>query len=282
MRIAVTLLIALLLCWLPAYAAANPELDRIYQLDATGSIEIGPDGRVVHYQLDKGQPAPIEQALARNIAQWRFEPILVDGKPVIAKTGLRISLEALPTAEEDYELRIGGVWFGAPGRNAHNMRPPRYPEAAISSGVGGQVVLVLELDKAGNVLRTHVEQVSLDQAYRTEALADRFRRLFADVSVKTAMRWTFDMNETLGGEPVGASIRVPVSFSLSDGPLRGGNSNVWQRYIPGPRTPAPWLVGDKAIDRALAQRDTRELRDDDVQSLDSRFRPLQQLVGSKL
>jgi hypothetical protein len=107
MRLSAVILAIMMACIWPVQAMEKPA--PVYEIDASGAIEIGPDGQVVRHELDKGQPAAIEQALARNIEQWRFEPIVVDDKPVIAKTRMRLAIEALPTANEDYQLRIRGV-----------------------------------------------------------------------------------------------------------------------------------------------------------------------------
>ena len=83
-----------------------------YEITASGDLEIGPDGRVHHYELDQSQPAPIEAALAKGIAQWRFAPVLVEGRPVIAVTRMRMRIAAEPIASGGYQLRVRNVWFG--------------------------------------------------------------------------------------------------------------------------------------------------------------------------
>lgn len=275
MRLSAVILAIMMACIWPVQAVEKPA--PVYGIDATGTIEIGPDGQVVRHQLDKGQPAAIEQALARNIGQWRFEPIVVDGKPVIARTRMRLAIEALPTVSEDYQLRIRGVWFGEPGRSAHDMRPPPYPRDAVYAGIGAKVVLVLQLDGQGKVQQVHAEQVSLDRLTRSESQAERWRGMFARTSIETAARWKFNISETLAGQPIGTSVRVPVTFSLTEGSRREGPDNVWHSYVPGPRVPAPWIV-----DTGVASQDVDSLKDGDVQALDSHFKLRNDLVGSLL
>ncbi|MGQ4582353.1 hypothetical protein [Lysobacter sp. F60174L2] len=246
----------------------------IYEITATGDIEIGPDGRVHHYELDKGQTPVIEQALARNIEQWRFEPILVDGRPVIGATRMRISINAEPTATGDYQLRVNDVWFGEPSRSAHDLSPPRYPVEALRSNMGAKVVLVLKLDDQGKVIRVHPEQVSLDRGVRNERSAERWRDLFAEASVDVAKHWTFNINETVGGKPVGVSVRIPVTYSLNDGYGRFTVENTWRQYLPGPRHPAPWVT-----ESAVAATDGMSLKDGQVQPINSRFQLATEVVG---
>lgn len=249
----------------------------VYEIDASGTIEIGPDGRVFDHQLDKSQPGAIGQALARSIEQWRFEPILVDGKPVIAKTSMRLAIEALPIADDNYQLSIRGVWFGEPRRSAHDMMPPRYPRDAVSAGIGAKVVLVLQMDEKGEVQRVHVEQVNLDRVARSDFDADRWRDSFAKTSLATASRWKFDITEVIAGEPIGTTVRVPVTFNLTSGSSRRGVDNTWHSYLPGPRVPAPWIV-----DTAVASQPPGSLKDGEVRALDSRFKLKNDLVGSLL
>ena len=269
-----------MMCFGPV--VAKEKAAAVYALHTTGTIEIGPDGHVLRHTLDKGQPAAIENALGRSIQQWRFEPILVDGKPVIAKTRMRLSIEALPTPGEDYQLRVGGVWFGEPERNSQHMTPPRYPEDLARAGIGAKALLVLQLDAQGAVQRVHAEQVSLDQDVRPVSQAERWRDMFAKVSISAASKWKFDINEALAGQAIGTSIQVPVEFFLGDPVARGNadpGANQWRSYIPGPRVRAPWL-DETAV--AVRDEDVDQMKDGDVRSLASHFQLKNEVVGSLL
>ena len=262
---------------LPMYAEEAPTSQEAtrptYQITATGDIEIGPDGRVHRYELDKGQPAAIEQALARSIAQWRFEPVLVEGRPVIAATRMRISLSAEPRASGGYLLRVGGVGFGEPRPAPSGMIPPQYPREAMRAGIGAHVVMVIKLDDHGKAVRVHAEQVSLDRPLRNERLTEKWRKVFAEASADVASRWSFQVNETIDGKLVGATIRVPITYSLGEG---GTSDNAWQGYLPGPVQPVPWPEeGAIAVER-------RQLKNGEVQSLSSRVRLTPGVVGSVL
>ena len=261
---------------------AKEKVAPVYALQATGTIQIGPDGQVAEYTLDKGQPAAIENALGRSIQSWRFEPILVDGEPVIAKTRMRLSIEALPTSGQDYQLRVGGVWFGEPERSSRHMTPPRYPEGLARAGIGAKAVLVLQLDAQGVVKQVHAEQVSLDQDVRPASQAERLRDMFAKVSISAARKWKFDINEVVAGKAIGTSVQVPVEFFLSDPVARRNEdpgANQWRSYIPGPRVRAPWL-DETAV--AAGEEDVEQLKDGDVRSLASQFQLKDEVVGSLL
>lgn len=81
-----------------------------------------------------------------------------------------------------------------------SMNPPRYPPAAARSGIEGTVVLVVDIDAAGNVTN-----VAVDRSSRNRDL-DR-------AAMDQARRWRFHpaIEE---GQPAPARIRVPVDFSL--------------------------------------------------------------------
>ena len=251
---------------------ATPTVAPTYEITASGDLEIGPDGRVHHYELDHKQPAPIEAALAKGIAQWRFVPVLVEGRPVIAVTRMRMRIAAEPIGSGGYQLRVRNVWFGEPSRSERDRNPPSYPLGALHAGMGAKVLLVLKLDEHGKVARVHTEQVSLDHRTRSKRAAKRWREMFADASTQAARRWKFDINEIVNGEPVGTSVRVPVGFYIG-----GRATNSWNSYLPGPRHPIPWVT-----DEALAATGGMALEDGEVQPLNSRFRLSTKVVGTLL
>lgn len=266
MKRIIALLLAGLLTSLPALSQSTVE----YSLDATGTIEIGPDGAVLDYRLDKGQTPAVAAALDQSIRGWRFEPILQDGRAVIATTRMRLALVATPVGAGDYGLKVANVWFGEPDRKIMPA-PPRYPHAAVRNGVAARVVLVLRLDDRGNVTDVHTEQVSLNISQPEGIRVERWRRTFEEATVAKARTWKFAITELVDGQPARhTSVRVPVEFAQG----RPGD-NHWRGFVPGPRHPIPW--GDPS----LAGLDPA-LGNDDLQPLDSRFKLATPLVGTML
>ncbi|MEO6169794.1 MAG: hypothetical protein ABIO84_02485, partial [Lysobacter sp.] len=187
-----------------------------------------------------------------------------------------------PTPGEDYQLRVGGVWFGEPERSSRFMTPPRYPEGMAREGIGAKAVLVLQLDAAGDVMQVHAEQVSLDRDVRPVSQAERVREAFAKASITAARKWKFGINEVLAGRTIGTSVQVPVEFFLTDSVARRNEdpgANQWRSYIPGPRVRAPWLE-ETAV--AARDEDVDQLKDGDVRSLASHFQLKNEVVGSLL
>lgn len=264
------LVIAAMACGAATHAAEQPA--PVYEVTLEGDIEIGPDGNVQHHAFDSGQPEVIEKALARRIQSWKFQPVVVDGHPVIAATRLRVALSARQVDGGDYQLRVEDVWFGEPGGDAKSRQPPRYPTSALRAGMGAKIVLALKLDAQGRVTRVHTEQASLSQPVRSERRAEQWREMFARTSEEAAKRWKFDITESLGGSPVGTSVRIPVTFQFGN---PGGAR--WHALVPGPRHPIPWVT-----DASVAATDVDGLEDGQVQPLESHFRLESEVVGTLL
>lgn len=260
----------LVLLWPLAGNAARPL--PMYELQVEGRIAIGPDGAVRDYTLQSKLAPEIAAVVDRRVREWKFEPILLDGKPVIAETTMRLALLATPQDADRYALTIQNVWFGTPGRTG-TMTPPRYPKDAVYAGLGAKVILVLRLDPKGNVVDVVPEQTSLT-ASGSERVAASWRQVFERASIAAAKKWKFDVTETIGGQPVESSIRVPVVYTLGN----AGDTGQWKAFVPGPVRPVPW-VGPETV---ASQADRDRLGDGDMQPLDSRFRLREGVVGTAL
>lgn len=253
---------------LGAGAAQAADNDAEFVLQAIGTIEVSPDGSVLDYTLETELDPQVASLVNRTVRSWVFEPVIEDGRPVIATTRMRLDLEALPSDGDGFLLRVSDVVFGEP--ESRDNRPPEYPRNALDENVGAMVTLLLRLDGAGQVEEVHVEQVSL-----TDSMGKRgefLRARFAEVSRRTALDWTYEINEIVDGDPEPMTVRVPVEFQMV-------NANGWserREYIPGPVHPDPWkeLDADGQPKRALAQGD--------VQPLDSRVALKNDVIGSIL
>lgn len=269
LRILCTLLV-LLLAW---PATAQRPIHAEYVLDVTGDIEIAPDGSVHSYAFDPGLSPEVAKVVGGSVNDWRFEPIAIEGRPVIAKTRMRLSLRAVPVAEE-FRLQVSNVWFGEPERR-HQMAPPRYPADAARIGLGARVVLVLKLDAEGNVDRVHPEQISLAARAPNEKIAERWRRRFEQSSAAAARQWEFSVSEIIDGKPVGTTVRVPVEYVIATSRNR---DDTWRAFLPGPKRPVPWVT-----DSSIAGVDrSSELAEGGLQPLESRFKLQTDVVGTTL
>lgn len=241
-----------------------------FELTAVGTIEVAPDGSVHAYDLETKLGSDVETLVERTVRTWRFEPVLVDGRAVIAKTRMRLELVAEPV-DDGYALRVDDVFFGSV--DARNNTPPTFPTTPLREGVGARVILVLQLDATGKVAQIHVEQVSLTKnaGWRAKALQAHF----IAASRRAAATWTYNIEEFVDGEPAPTTlVRVPIEYSLRE----SGGWTERQAYVPGPIHPMPWADTDEGI----TQEQLDGLAQGDAQPLGSRVRLKDDVVGSVL
>jgi len=214
----------------------------------TGTIVVAPDGSVRSYAIDQAEKLPpvVTGLLAKNIPQWKFEPILLDGKPVAAKAKMSLRLVAKPVGDDNYSIGISGTQFGqqVPGESItyKDQVRPMYPPQAIRDRVSGTVYLVLRVGRQGQVQEAEAEQVNLVLVDSDKEMG-RWRKVLADSALAAARKWTFNL-PTSGGHVNDQYwvARVPVTYNLRRlGEIRGDGYGEWQPYVPGPRQPVPWI-----------------------------------------
>ncbi|MFK2917773.1 energy transducer TonB [Dyella koreensis] len=217
----------------------------------TGWVVVGTDGRTQSHVLDKVEKLPPEvvDLIRRASATWRFEPVMLDGKPVVAKA--KMSLRVVAKREDNssnFVVRVAGATFGDPGAEEDSdsvrfkdRRAPKYPELALRARVSGTVFLLARIDRSGKVADVDAEQVNLD-VVDTDKGMQTWRRILAEASVRAARQWTYDL-PTSGPHANDDSwiVRVPVVFhmvmpNVSESAYYGQ----WQAYVPGPKEPIPW------------------------------------------
>lgn len=243
----------------------------VYQRAITGDIVIGPDGHVRDYKLKNEEITPaVADVIDRSILKWRFEPILVDGKPVNAKTSLQINIQAEPVGN-DYRVKLSGVSFGAPTRDLSNLKPPKYPWLAQQAGIEALVVLVLRLDANGQVTDLYPERTSLSGT-GPDKIVQQWRTMFENNAMAVARKWNFEIKEALEGKPAAVSaVRIPIEYRLT-------GLDKWQAMIPvgGPSRIPSW---GRSWQPEPAQA---VLRNGEAQSLTSNFKLKDALVGTYL
>jgi len=258
--------------------AAAADTAPVLEMSADGEVQIATDGSVSDYRL-RSQLAPaVADLVDRNVRGWTFEPVIIDGAAVVAKTAMHLGLKAEPVDGKDgYRMRITEVRFGEPQRNA-KTRPPHYPEDAVHAHLGAKVLLAIRLDANGQVLDAQAYQVNLDARTRSEAEAERWRRIFERASLAAAKDWHYDMSETVNGKPIGTNAIVPVVFTLHELGTPVPSADKWRAFIPGPVHPAPWMNEHSLADN----RDFSALPEDKAVSLDSHFHLKNDVIGKVL
>lgn len=266
------LLVLILSLTATAVSAEKPAQQ--YELEAYGKIEIGPDGTVHKLELDNSLPKAVRHLIDANVAKWRFEPILVDGRAVIASTRVSLDLVAKPVGNDEYQMSVAKVFFGAPDADKKN-KLPLYPRRAVKTRLEARVLLELKLDAEGRVVGAHPYQTSLSRV-EIPLVARGLRRLFEEASVEAAKTWRYELTEIVDGRPTESYVVVPISYKIYEG-SNHEHSGQWQAFFPGPVTPAPWSAA-----RELAESDTNTLDDGVAMSLDSRFKLLSDVEGKAL
>lgn len=217
-----SLVLMLTLLFSGSVLAADSE--RVYAASTTGELVVDTEGRVIKVTLDhKALGAEVIASFERLVRDWRFEPVLIDGKAVVARAGVRLDmrLKTVP-GSESLTLEVRSVWFGEPpgAGNAESdqrvadagpalkLTPPSYPSAALFSGVGGNVSLLVRIDGAGRVteVATHSVELLGGQEF-SERMVARHGRSLMKAAEKAARTWS------LPGLGAG-TVKVPVRFRV--------------------------------------------------------------------
>jgi len=247
------LLLGLLcLCLSSAVLAYGPNAVRKRveaSLLVSGSIVVATDGSVSDCAIDQPDKLPpgVIDLVKKTSVSWKFEPVLIDGRPSIAKATMNLRVVAKKQDGEAYAISIRSAHFGEDDRpkalsNKKRFVFPKYPIDAIRNRVAGTVYLALLINAQGQVADVEAEQVNLNVVL-SDAGMDHWRRILADAAREAAKQWTF--NTPTSGPYAHADhwvVRAPVNFSLDDVAHPASNGyGKWDVYIPGPMQSVPWL-----------------------------------------
>ncbi len=229
-------------------AAARKQLES--SLQVSGTITIARDGSVQSHRLDPGAPlgGELTRFLDASIGKWRFEPVLVDGRVVIAKVPMHLRLIAKAAGDGRSSISIASTYFGSSDEVAATdhprsakLAPPKFPQDALSMGGKGTVYLIVQVGRDGKVANVDAEQVNLRVLGNAREM-DALRKSFTTAAVRAGKQWTFVIPTT--GESAKEEawlVRVPVDFMLTEQGQKPGKRVGWDTYIPGPRnTGVPW------------------------------------------
>lgn len=216
-----------------------------------GSIVLAQDGTVQAAVVDTPEKygQPIADLVHKAALQWRFQPVLRDGAPVVAKSSMHVRVVLSRTPDGNYSARIKGATFGdskvgstdtVRGAEINKKIPPKYPEAAIRGRVQGTVYLALRVDRSGRVVDAVAEQVNL-RNNGPDRVVRKFREVLAESALKVARQWRYEIPTT---GPLATqeswTVHVPVNYALASANAPQPD-RTWVSYIPGPFTPAPWV-----------------------------------------
>lgn len=256
-------LASIAICLLLACAASVGAADLGKNFEAsmvvTGTITVNPDGGVQDYALHEQDKLPpgVIKVIEQTASNWRFEPVLVDGKPVAAKTQMSMRVVARPIDDQHATLRVSGALFGTDTSQARSLPEcangacltivkrlaPKYPVAALRESVSGIVYVVQEIGRDGRVERQAIRQVNLRNRGNAAELR-RYAKTLGYASLAVARDWTYQVPTT--GEQAKRDhwiVTVPVNYTIN-GVYGYGQ---WDPYIPGPVQDVSWANGAKRV-----------------------------------
>lgn len=244
-----------------AAAALPPPPPRKVALEAsmlvTGEITVDVEGRVQAYQLDDADKLPgnVRSLVERQARAWRFEPNLVDGRPVSIRNRMGLLLRATPQEDGNYLMRLEDAGFYPMRDEGYDvavvaMAPPEYPPVAARAGISGTVYLLLRLGADGAVEDVATEQVNLRAALSSLEMKHG-REVLARSAAQAARRWRFSLPQRgeAATRPQPWVMRVPVNFTLD----KAWEYGKWDLYVAGPREQRPaWAEDDGVAPEVLA------------------------------
>ncbi len=217
-----------------------------------GTIVLARDGTVQTAVVDDADKygRPIADMVRKMALQWRFQPVLRDGQPVLAKASMHVRVVLKRMPDGNYSARVKGATFGDNDPNdtgtLHNAEgiqriAPKYPEAAIRARVQGTVYMALHVDRSGRVTEAVAEQANLGNTGR-DRVVQRYRDVLAKAALTAARQWTYAIPTTGKlAKQDSWTARVPANFYLKEIAMPTP-APTWQTYVPGPYTPAPWVA----------------------------------------
>jgi len=234
-----------------------------------GDVAIDTEGEVLDYRLETELQPELKALLDKAIPRWLFHPVVVDGKAIPARTGMRITL-AGTKVEGGYRISIDNVTFRnssgveakdrqvragladdlpvdivLKSRRRGSIAYPRY-------AVNGQTVVYVRVSPDGKVEEATAVQSSLLNAAGTPEELARARAAMEANAVKGIRTWTFDVKVN-AADPTPADftgyIRVDWVLPGTSGAHAFERTGEWQLENRGPYRTAGWLRGYE-----LAQR----------------------------
>jgi len=161
---------------------------------------VNTDGSVSDVRVTKPLYSLIDEASAKALQQWRFEPAMKDGKPVRAIVEVEMTFA---TTRREPRLDSPGVYKigvdGVTGPTVMVEVKPSYTQAARDAGIQGIVTVESVIQPDGSVGDLRVTK-PLDPGLDVEA-------------VNALRKWKFSP-ATKGGKPVPVQVFVELTFTL--------------------------------------------------------------------
>ncbi len=229
--------------------AAAPSFVRsadVYLANTSGTITVAPDGSVAEVQIAESFGEGIDEPLRKRIKAWRFEPVMLEGRPITAIAHMDLTLRAdiADTIVEGIRI-IRADFVDSPelrqaDARRRSVKPPSYPKSALRHGFGAQLMLVVEVDEVGRVKNSAALSGWLTGPKARARQQEQVMRSFVNASQRAVMTWQLPV-PTASDSNV---YRIPISFRIDDA--------TWSPAYWIEQAPAAWMVtGDSSKIAAL-------------------------------
>ncbi|MFT4198827.1 MAG: hypothetical protein QM601_13160 [Pseudoxanthomonas sp.] len=262
------LLTAMLLLGLGWSAAACADELR---MAVTGEVGIDPQGNVFAVDIQTVVTPAVHDLLEKTVRQWKFEPVVQDGKAVYAKSLMHLDLLA-KKVDSGYQLQVDGVRFCA-SRRALAMQPSSYPREAARARVMADVLVAVRVDAGGQVVDAVATQVAFPQRGIGPSQAASWSKTFAKAAVEAARNWRYAPADVAAGDLADATLIVPVTYRVD---AASASTEGWRNLPNVISTPIPWLPA------AAQSFDATGLRQGEALALQSNIALKTPVVGQAL
>lgn len=237
-----------------------------------GWIEVGPDGRVAGYEAITTLGEPLASRLRSMVEAFRFEPVLVDGRPVLARARMRLALVASELPDRSLRVAVENVTFPDPDGTERPADAPvltvarrtavRYPEAVAGTGLCARVLVAVQANPDGSLREVGVRQSALLHARGSERQVQDALAHFENAALQGISRWQLAVanpeKRALTADVLTGL--VAVEFQVDGGPEPRPGTWAWETR--SARRDAVWLdarlaarlpgVGDVSGQEAMA------------------------------
>jgi hypothetical protein len=234
------LLLLLALILLPC----SPLLAReagVWLAEGKARLSIETDGHVSAVELDESFGREIDARLRERIAEWRFRPVLIDGRAVPVSAHAQLRLRAVFDGSKQGEVSIIAAQFVDPpealaDHPSRGWTAPGYPRRAIQSGHGAMVTMKVEVDEQGRVLNVGGESSWLTGPATSERHARDLMQRFVLASRKAVQRWQMPTPAETGSR----FYTIPIHFRT------GQARSPWLPVQWVQLQPEPWMLAADA------------------------------------
>ncbi len=193
----------------PAY----PQIARQARVEGTVIVEAKADeqGNVVEARVLRSIPI-LDQAAIEAVKQWKYEPLLIDGKPrkVIFTVTVRFVLDEGTKKNLMKKFAAGAV------RAEGDIKPPKlikeaapvYPEIARVAGVEGVVILGVKANEEGKIV---------------DVIVLRSIPLLDQAAIDAVRQWVYEPM-IIDGKAVPVVFTVTVRFQLKENVVKPGDT----------------------------------------------------------